>query len=189
MCRREDDLLNYVERRGQWPSNKTRYCTSDFKRAPIRKVMTALVAKHATPHKAVKILNCMGLRAQESPARAKKLPLTLNESASNGRREVWDYLPIHDWSTDKVWETITTSGVEHHPAYDLGMPRLSCVFCIFAPKSALMVAGRANPELLQEYVNVEQRINHTFRLDTSIASIQAAIARNETVSVVDTWNM
>ena len=30
------DLLDYVATRGKWPSNTARYCTSDFKRGPVR---------------------------------------------------------------------------------------------------------------------------------------------------------
>lgn len=30
---------------------------------------------------------------------------------------------------------------------DLGMPRLSCCFCIFSPRSALLLAGKHNPGL------------------------------------------
>ena len=36
------DLLQQVEERGAWPDSKNRYCTSDHKRAQIRKVVTML---------------------------------------------------------------------------------------------------------------------------------------------------
>ena len=52
-----------------------------------------------------------------------------------------DWLPLHDWSVDQVWGRIRASGVPHHPAYELGMPRLSCCFCIFSPRSALLLVG------------------------------------------------
>src|SRR5690606_5041732 len=38
----EETLLEYVRRRRKWPSNKQRYCTSDFKRGPGARVVTAL---------------------------------------------------------------------------------------------------------------------------------------------------
>ena len=43
------------------------------------------------------------------------------------------------------------------------MSRLSCVFCVFANKSDLEIAGRANPELLNTYADLELKINHTFK--------------------------
>jgi len=75
-----------------------------------------------------------------------------------------------------VWQRIRASGARHHPAYDLGMPRLSCCFCIYSPRSALLLAGQHNPELLAEYVAVEKAIGHRFRLELSLAEVQDALA-------------
>ena len=116
--------------------------------------------------------------------------LQVDKRVSNKTRTVYTWLPIQEWSTQDVWDSIKRSGVEHHQAYDLGMPRLSCVFCIFAPRPALILAGRHNPELLHEYVGVEQEIGHTFRHGFTIASIEEAVAQNEPVSAMDgAWNM
>ena len=69
------------------------------------------------------------------------------------------------------------------------MPRLSCCFCIFAPKDALVIAGRANPELLAEYVAVEQEIGHSFRNGFKIAEVQKAIADGYEPKNVQGWVM
>lgn len=190
--RRDGDLLEQVEKRGMWPSSFARYCTSDQKRGPIRTLMTRLTretwaARGGKPQ--VRILNCLGLRADESPARRKKAPFEFDASASNGARHVDTWLPIHDWSTDQVWQRIRESGVRHHEAYDLGMPRLSCCFCIFAPKAALMIAGKANPELLNEYVALEERIGHTFRQGFRIAEVKEALANGESCGPATSWSM
>ena len=176
---RSQDLLAQIRQRGLFPSSSCRYCTSDQKRDQVAKLLTQLSRETQAQRgkgQPVRILNCMGLRAEESPSRAKKPDFTRNNRASNKSRLVDDWLPIHDWSTAQVWTRIKTSGVPHHRAYDLGMPRLSCVFCIFAPKDALMIAGRHNPDLLAEYVQVEAEIDHTFREDLSLAQIQNDIA-------------
>jgi hypothetical protein len=39
------DLLDRVAEHGKWPDKDRRWCTSDFKRGPIRRVITALVAE------------------------------------------------------------------------------------------------------------------------------------------------
>ena len=175
--REKGDLLDQVEARKMWPDNKNRYCTSDQKRDQVAKLLTRLAAeKFATvAGRPVAILNCLGLRADESPARSKKATLVVDARATNGRRAVTTWLPIHDWSLEQVWARIRQSGVRHHEAYDLGMPRLSCVFCIFAPKAALVLAGQHNPELLDTYVALESKIQHTFRKDLSLASVREAI--------------
>ena len=69
------------------------------------------------------------------------------------------------------------------------MPRLSCCFCIFSPRSALLLAGKHNPELLAEYVAVERRIGHAFRLELPLASIQEALASGEETRSVPDWAM
>jgi 3'-phosphoadenosine 5'-phosphosulfate sulfotransferase (PAPS reductase)/FAD synthetase len=131
--RKQGDLLQYVEKRGRWPSPAQRYCTSDMKWSPVMTLFTRLTAetRGRDPGKVVKLLNCLGLRAEESPARAKQVPFQLDQRASNGKRAVYRWLPIHDWTTEQVWARIKSSDVESHPAYSLGMPRLSCCFCIF----------------------------------------------------------
>ena len=88
---RGEGLLDYVRRRKMWPSSTARYCTSDFKRAPIDKLITKLAPGI---ERRLKVLNVMGLRAEESPARAKKVAFKVNERRSNGRGHVDDWLPI-----------------------------------------------------------------------------------------------
>jgi 3'-phosphoadenosine 5'-phosphosulfate sulfotransferase (PAPS reductase)/FAD synthetase len=81
------DLLASVEARGMWPSSKQRYCTSDHKRGPILTVITKLVAeKRLELGRPVRVLQCIGLRAEESTARAKLAVFERNERATNGRR-------------------------------------------------------------------------------------------------------
>jgi 3'-phosphoadenosine 5'-phosphosulfate sulfotransferase (PAPS reductase)/FAD synthetase len=189
--RRQGDLLDHIAQRGMFPSPQARYCTSDHKRGPVYTVFTShtqqsLNAGKRTP---VRILNCMGMRAQESPARARRPPFAYDERASNGKRHVDIWLPLHAWTVEQVWARIKASGVRHHPAYDLGMPRLSCCFCIFSPRSALLLAGKHNPELLAQYVAVENAIGHSFRQELPLASIQQALANGEEPGPVRDWTM
>ncbi len=188
--RPQGDLLEHIEKRGMFPSPSVRWCTSDHKRGQIMKVITALAERSrrcGVPY--CRILNCLGLRAQESPARARRPPFAPNEAASNGLRWVDDWLPLHAWTADQVWRRIRASGVRHHPAYDLGMPRLSCCFCIFSPRPALLLAGKHNPELLAQYVAVEKSIGHRFRLELPLADIQKALERGEQPGPIQDWTM
>lgn len=181
-----------------WPSSQNRYCTSDQKRGQCRKVLTALVDAIRRAGVAldstgpVRVLNCLGFRAEESPARAKRPAMTRNGSASNGKREVWDYLPIHDYTLGQVWARCDAAGTTRHPAYALGMPRLSCVFCVFAPKAALVIAARHNPELFAEYLELES-LAGTFRHGFSLMEVADAVAAgtDDTMSAADAadWNM
>lgn len=190
VSRPQGDLLDHIAQRGMFPSPTARFCTADHKRGQVMTVFTKLANRsHREGIRVCRILNCLGLRAEESPARARRLPFTRNERASNGGRRVDDWLPIHSWTVQQVWECIRASGVPHHPAYDLGMPRLSCCFCIFSPRSALLLAGKYNPELLAKYVEVERQIGHTFRKNLPLAEIQEALAGGEQPGAVDDWRM
>lgn len=161
-----------------WYSSAIRYCTADHKRAQIFKVWTALVkevqGEKGESHR-VRILDCIGLRAEESPARAKKHVLARRTDASNGKRDVWTWLPILHFSTEQVWETIAEAGLPVHRAYELGMPRLSCVFCCFAPKTALLLAAYHNREKLALAVELEEQVGWSFKVDLSFAQIQAEL--------------
>lgn len=181
----------------KWADNQNRWCTSDFKRAPIQKWITAAHREHTakTGRKDFRVLNIMGLRAQESPARAKKAAFQPNDRGTTKSRTVDTWLPIHEWTEDHVWAMIRESGLPHHNAYDLGMPRLSCVFCIFAPKSALVLAGHHNRELLDRYVAKEDEIGFTFRKELSLRQVREAVIRGDALKVKGSelsggcWNM
>jgi hypothetical protein len=89
----------------------------------------------------------------------------------------------------EVWDRIRASGVRHHPAYDLGMPRLSCCFCIYSPRSALLLAGKHNPGLLADYVAVEREIGHRFRVELPLAEVQRALEEGEEPGPIHDWVM
>lgn len=181
----EETFLEYVLRRGKWPSNKQRWCTSDFKRAPGARIITELTKGL----KGLKVLNVFGFRADESPARRDKQVFSLNERLTTKSRTVYDYLPVHDWSTRRVWQVIREFNLPYHFAYNLGMPRLSCVLCIFSPFDALVIAGIYNYELLLKYVEVEQKIGHLFRDKFSLLEVKQAIDSGYKPKGVKDWVM
>jgi 3'-phosphoadenosine 5'-phosphosulfate sulfotransferase (PAPS reductase)/FAD synthetase len=178
VSRPQGDILHQAEfERKMWPDSTRRWCTSDQKRGQVDKVITKLVnawlARHACSQ--VRVLNCLGLRAQESSSRKKNAPFVAAGRGTNGKRTVDHWLPIHEWTEERVWQHIRAHGLEYHHAYDLGMPRLSCVFCIFAPREALLLAGYHNRALLAEYVGVERRIQHAFQHKKPLVQIQATL--------------
>lgn len=140
-----------------FPSSAHRQCTSDLKRGPIQRE----VRRYATQHGFSVIVNCMGLRAEESPARAKRKVLQRDATQTNTRREWWDWLPIHNLTTAEVFQTIADAGQKPHHAYALGNERLSCVFCIFGSPRDLANGARHNPELFAKYTELENHTGYT----------------------------
>jgi 3'-phosphoadenosine 5'-phosphosulfate sulfotransferase (PAPS reductase)/FAD synthetase len=161
-----------------WPSSDARFCTSDHKRAEVKKLMTRLADEHREkngPKSKPRILNALGLRAQESDSR-EAMP-SFEREEETGKRTVDRWYPIHRWKEDRVWSTIAESGVPFHKAYSLGMRRLSCAFCVFAQKEDLMIAAKHNPDLFQSYLDLEQRVGSGFTADLSLADVADEIKR------------
>ncbi|MER5641904.1 phosphoadenosine phosphosulfate reductase family protein [Kitasatospora sp. NPDC002227] len=159
-----------------WPSSSAKFCTSDQKRGPARKLITELVTELDLDRPAF-VVNGLGLRAAESSARAKRLATAIDPAATSGRRTVLTWHPILDWSDRDVWQRIADSGVDYHPAYDSGMTRLSCSFCILASRADLVTAARLRPAKAAEYLALEQRLGHTFKMGLSMAEIVAEAER------------
>ena len=150
-------FLEMVERRGMWPGAETRQCTSDLKRGPIEKRIRAICKERGCNI----VINCMGIRAEESSSRAKKNPWKLNIKNSVAGREWYEWYPIFEKKIDWVWDTIAESFQQPHWAYGAGMSRLSCCFCILASKNDLKTAATLRPDLLDTYDALERKINHT----------------------------
>jgi 3'-phosphoadenosine 5'-phosphosulfate sulfotransferase (PAPS reductase)/FAD synthetase len=153
-----------------FPSSAARFCTSDLKTGPIWKTIRKLAGD------AKLVVNCVGIRAEESPARSKRIEsrgtLNVNTKNTNSKREAFDFWPIADWTIDQVWSEIDEKGQERHPAYDAGNDRLSCVFCIFGSRGDLARGAAARPELLQKLTDLEADVRTTmFNGETLAARI------------------
>ncbi len=146
-------FFEMVERRGMFPSPSTRQCTSDLKRGPIEKFIRHYLKDN--PQFAGRVVSCMGLRAQESPARARRETLRLSDRNSKAGRAWYDWLPIHDMLVQNVFRTIKMFGQKPHWAYEAGMTRLSCCFCIMSSRADLRTAARLRPDLLKKYSELE----------------------------------
>lgn len=155
-------LKRYADRPGvpSWPSASSRQCTSDLKRGPIARE----VRRYADANGFKVVINCLGLRAQESPRRAAKKALVKNETQSNSKRTWFEFLPIHAMQTEEVFDVIRNAGQKPHYAYALGNDRLSCVFCIMASKNDLGVGARHRPELLDKYETIERETGYTMHM-------------------------
>lgn len=167
VCRSAKDLIQMVEwnqikhamaespGKPVWPSPSTRQCTSDLKRGPIERTIRGLVAerKAAGVRGWNLVVNCMGMRAEESSSRAKLTTFKLSTRNSVAGREWYDWLPIHDMLETEVFERIAAAGQQPHPVYAHGMSRFSCCFCVMASQKDLTTAAKlslTNPELFND---------------------------------------
>lgn len=160
-------LLEMVERRFEnrpevpsWPSASTRQCTSDLKRGPIQRE----VRRFAKANGFKTIVNCLGLRAEESPGRRKRKPFS-KMGISNSVNTWYEWLPVQDYLTSQIFQTIRDASQEPHFAYALGNDRLSCVFCIMASRSDIKNGATEYPALLEEYHALEVKTGYTMHMN------------------------
>ena len=159
LARSRTDLFSIVRRRGYWPTPAIRNCTSDLKRGPIARELRRYLK--ANPRFGGRIVNCLGLRADESRDRAKRPALSYSAANSRAGRHWIDWLPIHDLTERAVFATIAAAGQRPHWVYGAGMRRCSCSFCIMATPEDLRRAAQLRPRLAADYVALEEDIGHT----------------------------
>ncbi len=161
-CTATKTFFDMVRHRGMFPSPQYRQCTSDLKRGPIEREVRRYLK--ANPQFGGLVVNCMGLRAEESTTRAKAETFKFNKRNSKAGREWYDWLPIHAMLETQVFADIAAAGQQPHWAYAAGMTRLSCCFCIMSSQADIRTAARLNPALYREYINLEREVNHTMMM-------------------------
>ncbi|MFJ3182448.1 phosphoadenosine phosphosulfate reductase family protein [Streptomyces sp. NPDC086796] len=173
-------FLSMVEGRGMFPDAQNRLCTATLKRDEAAKLFTEIARALGLDGQAV-ILNCLGIRAAESPARRRKRHLAIDTRASTQRRLVLTWHAVFDLSEADIWEHIASRTLEYHPVYDTSIPRLSCTYCILAPFEVLVEATRLcwlwKLNTPAAYLDVEQRIGHRFTHKFSLADVVAEARR------------
>jgi len=167
VARAKKSLFDMVERKFErdpsvvsWPTSAQRQCTSDLKRDPIVREVRA----YANEHGFGPIVNCLGIRAEESTARAKRPEFSVNNRETNSVRSWYEWLPIHDLKVKQVWALIDSQPVQRHYAYLLGNERLSCVFCIMASKNDLITGYTHNPRLFERYTALEAKTGYAMHV-------------------------
>lgn len=165
--------LEMIEQRGMFPSAKFRQCTSDLKRGPIEKYIRSL------PHRV--IVNCIGIRAEESTARSRFSPLELNRSLTTRARTVYNWLPIFDQTLDEVLTWHWVNAIRLHPVYvpeyhrdgTTGgyLRRFSCRICIFSTDADLRAIHEHDREAFNVVSSLEAKLGFTMRAGASLVQI------------------
>lgn len=167
VCEARRNLLEMIEERGMFPSPTLRQCTSDLKRGPIERTIRGITRERQAVGLSSwgLVVNCMGMRAEESSSRKKLSAFKFNAGNSKAGREWYDWLPIHEMLENEVFAEIARAGQKPHPVYALGMRRFSCVFCIMASDADLKTAARLatqhpellnDPHLYKKYISLER---------------------------------
>lgn len=179
------DLLTFIAERGDWPwLGPARFCTGDWKTKLIFGAFSEPVRQFKKVHgRPARMLNTLGIRADESSERRKRP--ALRRTTDNSHRIVDEWLPAHEESTDFVKEWTDSEGWPHHWAYDsapgagdwLGSSRCSCSACVFGNHRDLLLAVARRPRLAALYAEVEYRRGVPFNPNTTITALIDEAAR------------
>jgi len=112
--------LSFYEGVSKWfpPNRGNRWCCNHIKENPSRKVPLT--------HRLI------GIRAEESPNRAKKGWI------NKFTKKRINYHPIFDWLEWEIWEHIEAYNLPYCGLYDEGFSRLGCVVCPIRSYKELM---------------------------------------------------
>jgi len=169
--------LQMVERRRMFPSPSNRQCTSDLKRDPIQKWIRQNSQAGRFLHGKV-IINCTGIRAQESAARAKQRPLKREARLCAAGRVVWNWMPIFRRTLVEVLDNLEAADLPLHPVYSYRgnggyLRRFSCRVCIFSTDADLCAIHEHDLEAFNLVADLEVRIGFTMRSGRSLRQIVA----------------
>lgn len=142
--------------KGRFPSTKVRFCTQYLKVIPIAEQVYFPLFDEGH-----EITSWQGVRAAESPARAK---MPEREDTPEGY-EV--YRPLINWSAADVFKMHRKHGIEPNPLYKLGMSRVGCMPCINVNKDELFEISRRFPEEIERISEWEQLVAGASKLQNS----------------------
>ncbi|MCC4290462.1 phosphoadenosine phosphosulfate reductase domain-containing protein [Vreelandella aquamarina] len=137
-------FLDLAMLKGRFPSTKAKFCTGHLKALPIQQQveMPLLKAGH-------KVISWQGVRAEESPDRAK---MPMNEILDMG---VVAYRPLIRWKAADVFAMHDRHGIEPNPLYKQGMGRVGCMPCINARKGEIREIALRFPEEIERVAEWE----------------------------------
>lgn len=172
-------MVDLARQKKRWPSTRARFCTVELKTKPMIDYVLDEVRNN--------VLIVQGIRAAESPARAKmqaqctcfkyyfepygydkagkpkKHSYRGKEVRAFRARFADDLLrPVFDWSAQQVIDYILAAGLEPNPLYRMGYKRVGCWPCVMANQRDILSVARQAPERIEEIAALEQGLHSSF---------------------------
>jgi 3'-phosphoadenosine 5'-phosphosulfate sulfotransferase (PAPS reductase)/FAD synthetase len=130
------------------------------------------------------IVNCIGIRSEESSPRSRLSPLTRNEALSTRLRTVYNWLPIFDRTLSDVLAWHWANAIRLHPVYvpeyhkdgTAGgyLRRFSCRVCIFSTDTDLVAIHQHDRDAFDAVTSLERKLKFTMRPGASLVEIVEA---------------
>lgn len=124
------------------------------------------------------VLSAIGLRRDESPARARRPVAAIDEKLCRRSGSGYAWHPILAWTKDDVRRYVAERGDVLHEAYTrYGSTRVSCTFCILASAGDLRAAATCddNAAIYRELVDLEIRSTFSFQSGKWLGDVAPAL--------------
>jgi len=145
----EGGMRARVLNRAGFPARMQRWCTRELKLEPLRAYHDAVEEQTGVETVAV-----LGVRADESAARAKMKPLE-DEPSGSRRWGGWVWRPLLRWTVQDVLLIHQRHGIPVNPLYQRGHDRVGCYPCIYARKEEIRLLAEHAPGRVDEIRQLE----------------------------------
>jgi 3'-phosphoadenosine 5'-phosphosulfate sulfotransferase (PAPS reductase)/FAD synthetase len=136
-----------------FPSGRVRFCTIQLKVIPIQNFYSEVRAKTK-----LKPICAIGIRAQESQARAKKPMIEEQDEATI-------FHPLIKFKDDEIVDLHHKHNTPPNPLYLKGSHRVGCYPCIYARKSEIRHLAYNDSKRIDRIRELEEKINEIRRDD------------------------
>ena len=127
-------FVRWVLAKGMFPSRVVRFCTEELKVFPMRAHFRRLISAGETR----RIVNTVGIRAQESRSRGKMPERERWAADARGDLNVEIWRPLIRWTFEDVVSIHQRHGLKPNPLYfDQDTERVGCYPCIHARKAEI----------------------------------------------------
>jgi len=152
-----------------WSTANMRFCTSELKTS----INCQYLVKRF-PHQV--ILNGLGIRRQESDARAKAQTCEIQTKLTNKTLGTtgFNWHPILDWTLEDVLSYHQVHNYPLHEAYTrFNLTRVSCSFCVLSSIADLMASATdpRNHDVYRELVDIEIASSYSFQSDRWLGDV------------------
>lgn len=131
------------KRKKMMPNSVMRFCTENLKIKPAQEFYKLMFID-----KCIDFINILGVRREESDARAKEETFKIVDG-------IKILQPLAYWSTQRVFDYHKENGIEINPLYKKGFKRVGCYPCIYASKHELQLM---EPKYVQRLRSLENEI-------------------------------
>ena len=146
-----------------WPTAAMRYCTSEMKTQVICRYLVERFPGRT-------IISASGIRADESPKRAKSPVVKVQPKLKSKTFETlgFDWHPILRWKKAQVFSYLAARHFPLHEAYSVyGSSRVSCAFCFLASQGDIRASAECqdNHDIYREMCRLEIESTFSFQAD------------------------